>query len=188
MTLGQTLKEIREKFGLSQEDLGGLLNVSRQAITKWENDNGIPDIDNLKEISKMFGLTVDYLIDNNSSLPLLHFKKELDKKKYKNKLSSYDEILKEYYSDWEIYNLIRSKKMKKIEFILDIFSFGVHSDIEDISNLAPYYLVKKDHLKLLVNIKDWYLEVYELPNDINDKKFVFGENKFRNVGKIKLKK
>ena len=51
MTLGQKLKEIRKRFGLSQEQLAEIMNVSRQAITKWENDTGIPDTSNLLELS-----------------------------------------------------------------------------------------------------------------------------------------
>ena len=51
MTLGQKLKEIRKRFGLSQGQLAEIMNVSRQAITKWENDAGIPDTSNLLELS-----------------------------------------------------------------------------------------------------------------------------------------
>ena len=47
MTLGQKLKEIRKRFGLSQEQLAEIMNVSRQAITKWENEGGLPDVSNL---------------------------------------------------------------------------------------------------------------------------------------------
>lgn len=47
MTLGQKLRKIRSKFGLSQEQLAEVINVSRQAITKWENDGGLPDVSNL---------------------------------------------------------------------------------------------------------------------------------------------
>ena len=43
-------------------------------------------------------------------------------------------------------------------------------------------------MKFLVNIKNWVLEVIELPNNTNSKKFVYGKNKFRNCGKLKLKK
>lgn len=97
MTLGEKLKDIRKRFGLSQEKLANMLNVSRQAITKWENDTGIPDISNLQEISKVFGITVDYLLNNQNRLPALSMKKELDKGKYKNKIFSYAEILNKYY-------------------------------------------------------------------------------------------
>ena len=51
MTLGQKIREIRKRLGLSQENLADILNVSRQAITKWESDEGIPDISNLQELS-----------------------------------------------------------------------------------------------------------------------------------------
>ena len=50
-----------------------------------------------------------------------------------------------------------------------------------------YYLVKKDNLKLLVNVKNWTLEVIELPNNTNERKFVYGKNKFINCGKLKMK-
>lgn len=66
MTLGQKLRKIRSKFGLSQEQLAEVINVSRQAITKWENDGGLPDVSNLQEISEVFGVTVDYLLNDDS--------------------------------------------------------------------------------------------------------------------------
>lgn len=116
MTLGEKLKEIRNKFGLSQEQLAEIMNVSRQAITKWEADGGIPDVSNLQELSKVFGITVDYLLKEENQLPALSMRKVLDKEKYKNKLSSYSSILKEYYAKpYEIYNLVRRKKMTKLE-------------------------------------------------------------------------
>ena len=192
MTLGQKLKRIRSKFGLSQEQLAEIMNVSRQAITKWENDNGLPDVSNLKELSKVFGLTVDYLLDDNNGLPALSMKKELDKNKYKNTMTMYNEVLKEYYSElYEIYVLSRSKKLSFIELVLDTFiapEIGPISTADELGDLSPYYLVKKDDLKLLVNIKNYVLEVIELPFDINDKKFVYKKNKFINCGKLKLVK
>ena len=86
MTLGEKLKEIRKRFGLSQEELAEMLNVSRQAITKWENDGGKPDIDNLLELSKKFGITVDSLLNNESELSDLSISVKLDKEKYGSKL------------------------------------------------------------------------------------------------------
>ncbi len=188
MTLGEKLKEIRKRFDLSQEELAQTMNVSRQAITKWENDGGIPDISNLRELSKVFGVTIDYLLDDELQLPALNFRIEIDKEKYKNKISSYSNILKEYFDDsYEIYNLVRRKKMTKIEWILDLFTWGIHDDLDGISDLSPYYLVKKDKLTFLVNIKNWVLEVIELPNNTSDKRFSYGNNKFVNCGRLNLK-
>ncbi len=62
MTLGERIKKYRQKVGLSQEQLAEKINVSRQAITKWENDSGIPDIDNLISLSKVMGISLDELV------------------------------------------------------------------------------------------------------------------------------
>lgn len=191
MTLGQKLKEIRKRFGLSQEQLAEIMNVSRQAITKWENDGGMPDVSNLQELSKVFGITVDYLLNDDNQLPALSLKKELDKEKYKNKLTMYNEVLKEYYPEpYEIFILSRNKKLTISELLLDTFiapEIGPVSTADGLSDLSPYYLVKKDNLKLLVNVKNWTLEVIELPNNTNERKFVYGKNKFINCGKLKMK-
>jgi len=50
MTLGEKIKEARAAGGLTQEELASKLMVSRQAVTKWETDKGIPDVENLKLI------------------------------------------------------------------------------------------------------------------------------------------
>ena len=67
MTFGEKLRESRKKAGLSQEELAEKLNVSRQAITKWETDNGIPDISNLMSISNLFSISVDDFISEEKT-------------------------------------------------------------------------------------------------------------------------
>lgn len=81
--------------------------------------------------------------------------------------------------------IILYKKLNKIETILDLFSGGDYDLIKGASDITPYYLVTKDNLKLLVNIKDWTLEVYSLASNTNNKKFTYGQNKFINCGKLK---
>lgn len=188
MTLGEKLKEIRKRFGLSQEQLAEIMNVSRQAITKWETDGGIPDVSNLQELSKVFGITVDYLLNNENQLPALSMTKELDKDKYNGKISSYSLVLKEYYPEpWEVYSLIREKKMSKLESTFDfVIGAGTVGLADTLNDLSPFYLVIKGNLKMLVNIKDWTLKVYELPSDTNIKKFVYGKNKFTMCCKVNL--
>lgn len=64
MTFAKKLKQIRKQAGMSQEQLAEKLGVSRQAVTKWETDAGIPDIDNLIAISALFSLSIDELLSN----------------------------------------------------------------------------------------------------------------------------
>ena len=62
MTIGQRIAECRKNLGLSQEALGGKMGVSRQAICKWEADGALPEIDKLISLSKLFGVSVGWLL------------------------------------------------------------------------------------------------------------------------------
>lgn len=68
MTLGQRIKEEREQRQWTQDYLAETLNVSRQAVSKWESDNSYPDIDRLVQISNLFNVTLDSLIKSDESL------------------------------------------------------------------------------------------------------------------------
>ena len=62
MTIGQRIAEERKKLGISQEALGDTMGVSRQAISKWESDGAIPEIDKLIGLCKLFGVSVGWLL------------------------------------------------------------------------------------------------------------------------------
>ena len=59
MTFAEKLKSIRKQAGMSQEQLAEKLSVSRQAVTKWETDAGIPDIENIMAISALFDISIE---------------------------------------------------------------------------------------------------------------------------------
>ena len=62
MKVSEKIKELRSKRGWSQEQMAEKLNVSRQAVTKWETGAGAPDIENLAAIAQLFGVSTDVLI------------------------------------------------------------------------------------------------------------------------------
>lgn len=62
MTIGQRIAQLRKGQNLSQEGLGELMGVSRQAISKWEADAALPEVDKLIALSKQFQVTVGYLL------------------------------------------------------------------------------------------------------------------------------
>ncbi len=68
MTFAEKLKSIRKKAGLSQEQLAEKLGVSRQAVTKWETETGIPDIENMMAISALFDISIDELLSNERGM------------------------------------------------------------------------------------------------------------------------
>ncbi|MFE6137071.1 helix-turn-helix domain-containing protein [Bacillus sp. NPDC057893] len=67
MGLGEQLKKLRESKGFSQEDVAKKIEVTRQAVYKWENDKSCPDIDNLILLSEMHNVTLDELIKGNQN-------------------------------------------------------------------------------------------------------------------------
>lgn len=62
MTFGEKLQKLRAQAGLSQDALAELLDVSRQAVSKWERDEAMPEAEKLVRISRQFGVSTDYLL------------------------------------------------------------------------------------------------------------------------------
>lgn len=82
MTFGEKLKILRKSKGMSQEQLAAQITVSRQAISKWELGESLPDTENVIQLSKLFRVSIDYLLkdefqsdnerptENENSVPL----------------------------------------------------------------------------------------------------------------------
>ena len=62
MEFNEKLQQLRKKKGLTQEELSAALFVSRTAVSKWESGRGYPNIHTIKNIAKIFDLTVDELL------------------------------------------------------------------------------------------------------------------------------
>ena len=62
MTIGVRIAALRKEHGLSQESFAEQVGVSRQAVSKWESDASVPEVDKLAQISTLFGVSIDYLI------------------------------------------------------------------------------------------------------------------------------
>ncbi len=73
MKISEKIVHLRKRNGLSQEDLAEKLEVSRQAISRWEMGTAKPDANNILQISRLFGVTTDYLLhdeyESDNDLP-----------------------------------------------------------------------------------------------------------------------
>jgi len=65
MKLSEKIFALRRSRGLSQEELAEKLDVSRQAVSRWENGSALPDASNILRLSKLFGVTADYLLNED---------------------------------------------------------------------------------------------------------------------------
>lgn len=89
MKLGQKIAELRKKSGLSQEALAEKMNVGRQAVSKWESNQSIPDIKKIVDLSELFCVTTDYLLKNG--IPSFELPGKTTEEKQIKKLPSIDD-------------------------------------------------------------------------------------------------
>ena len=69
MKLSEKIYQHRKKLGLSQEELATKLGVTRQAVSKWELGDSLPDLDMVVKLAKLFGVSTDYLLQEDVEIP-----------------------------------------------------------------------------------------------------------------------
>ena len=78
MSLSENLQRLRKEKGLSQEDVAQKLFVSRQSVSKWENGNAEPGVENLMALAKLYGVTLDELVGNEPAEGFQFVEEKLD--------------------------------------------------------------------------------------------------------------
>lgn len=68
MNLGEKLFKLRKEKGISQENLAEQIGTTRQAISKWENNQGFPEVEKLLQLSNVFEVSVDYLLKDGKTV------------------------------------------------------------------------------------------------------------------------
>ncbi|MBQ9934887.1 MAG: helix-turn-helix domain-containing protein [Lachnospiraceae bacterium] len=190
MTLADKLKEARKNAGLTQLELAEKLCVSRQAITKWESGKGIPDVDNLKMISKVLNVSIDFLLDDEDVLDKTVIKEQINLDDYvkEGKLrSKKDAVVYAKYPNADITPLLAKKKSTKGQKVfgellgwLTDAPFGtdeVFNQILDAHN--AYYMVQQDEKQIFVTVTDEFIESRIMAKKITGNKFEMGEYKFQ---------
>lgn len=188
MTLGEKLKEARKQTGLSQEELSMKLGISRSAVAKWESNKGIPDVDNLKMLSQLLDLSVDYLLDNGKNLDNAVIKEQIDLSQYGkgSRRAKKDRIIREKYPESVIHPLLAKTKLSKSEIALDwgivlttdapVGIPGLIHSFRDSGN--RYYMVEQDGKQLLVLITDEFMVSRELSQKQHSNKFEISNTMF----------
>lgn len=197
MTFGEKLRLARKSARLTQEQLAEKLLVSRQAITKWESDKGFPDIENLKQLSALLGVSIDYLLDSGEAIDLsvTREKINLDDYVYDRKLTGRwvmkkagkkDRVVMEKYPDADIHYLMAKQRLTKGEKVIDNLvgfltgaPFGIPDLINDIKNTdKEFYLVTQGDKQFFVMVTDEFMESRQLREKITARKFEIGNFAF----------
>ena len=81
MEFKEKIQNLRSKYNLTQEQLSEKLYVSRTAVSKWESGKGYPNIDTLKDISKLFNVTIDDLLSSEEIINIAEEEQKITAKK-----------------------------------------------------------------------------------------------------------
>ena len=82
-TIGKQISALRREKGLKQEDIAQALDVSSQAVSKWENDQSCPDISLLPKLTRLLGVSVDTLLSGEEEKPAAELVPEQKRKDIK---------------------------------------------------------------------------------------------------------
>lgn len=164
MTLGQKLKLLLKDNNMTQQDLAERLDVSRQAVGKWVNDRGIPEVGKLVEISNLFGVSIDYLLKED-------FEEKVVSKECDTASNGYY-VSQEMLEGYLLYNKQRVKQIVggiSLFILSNVFdSFGYHNKITYIL----YWLTMIGGIILII----WYFLQIKQYQQMKNEHLIFDDN------------
>jgi len=181
MTLGEKLRTARNNSGISQAALAKQIHVSRQAVSKWEADRGVPDIENLQILARVFGMSLDELLDQETGT--FQTREPLDTSKFtrgNGARSRTDSAVRAHFPPQVgIQPLIRRKKMTIWESAIDfIVQPGVVPAADSLRDLRSYYLIENDDRHYLACLDGTHIKTELLAAPFLNRKMVIGGNAF----------
>ncbi len=188
MTLGEKIRYARKSCGLSQEQLSQKMCVSRSAIAKWETDKGIPDIENLKILSRLLGVSVDALLDDSVDADTAVIREPYHLAAYGRgcKKVKKDRMMRARFPDARICTLLGRPELTAEDKILDSTlgfltpaPFGTPEFMKSVRDIGKgFYLVEENEQQLFVTVTDTFLEIRPLRQKQTEKSFQIGSWRF----------
>lgn len=142
MELGEKIKQLRHKSGLTQEQLASHLGVSAQSISKWENSVAMPDIMLLPIIAGEFGVTIDELFDLTTEQKLYRIEKIME-----TEYELSDDIFKEYEEFLLIQLSENFDRVKILSLLAHLYHHRMETDARKVSKYAREAIILKPEVK-----------------------------------------
>lgn len=152
MELGNKIKHLRYKSGLTQEQLASRLGVSAQSVSKWENSVAMPDITLLPMLAGEFGVSIDELFDLTVEQKLYRIEKRIDTE---------EEFSADLFSEYEEFLLSQlneySDRTRVLSVLAHLYHYRMESDAQKVSKYA------REAIMLKPEVKDcqWLLQMAE---------------------------
>ena len=186
MTLAEKLKDARKNAALSQEQLAEKLCVSRAAVAKWESGKGLPDIENLKAISKLLDVSIDFLVDDGAEMDFRVTKEQIDLDSYevtgRCRVKQDAAVLARFPEATRINQLSLIHQLNKIEWWADFLTMGLYTMIWGLSHWKTwtgyYYLVEQGSRQFFVSVDQEFITATSMPKKIEKNKFYIGDRQY----------
>ena len=131
MEIGCKIKQLRQKYSMTQEQLAGILGISAQSVSKWETSTTMPDITLLPKLAEAFGVTIDDLFDLSVDQKMQRIERRMD---LEEEFSSdifyeYEGFLKNQLSE-------HNDKYKVMSLLAHLYHHRMESDSKKVSKYA----------------------------------------------------
>ena len=198
MALAQRVKALRSKAGLSQTELADKLVATREDVAGWESGQSSPDIETLKSLAALFGVSTDDLLGKwgavlgTATSRVAVDVQSLEKTggRFLAKGTKTHTAVRQVFPDAVITPLLREKKNTKGEsaagWFTEIAFDGVPNFFSEVRNSLSgdsFYLVEDGSRPLLVRVTKDSVESREIFGQLTRRKFLVGRNSFIKFGK-----
>ena len=189
MTISEKIKAARKNCGLTQEQLAEKLCVSRAAVAKWESGKGLPDVENLRALSKLLDVSIDYLLDDGTDANLLVTKEILhpDELQISGRCRCWQDaaVVKRFPDARKINQVALLHQLNKIEWWADFLTCGLYTAIWGVSHWKTwtgyYYLVDRNSQQFFVQVDAECITSTALPEKIDKSSFYIGDRKYLRI-------
>ena len=193
MTLAKRIKALRSKAGLSQAELADKLVVAREDVQDWESGDSAPDIEALKRLAAVFGVSTNDLLGEEGAVlgkTTSHVAvdvKSLEKTggRFLAKGTQAHTAVRQVFPHAVITPLLREKKNSKgesaVQWFTEIAFDGVPNFFSEVRNSLSgdsFYLVEDGSRPLLVRVTKDSVESREIFGQLTRRKFLVGRNSF----------
>lgn len=184
MTLGEKIRHARKSCGLSQGQLAERMCVSRSAIAKWETDKGMPDVENLKFLSRLLQVSVDYLLseERDGEQAVIREPYQLAAFGRGCKKVRKDRFMRLRFPDARICRLLGRPDLRDSDLAVDSTQgfltegpFGMPEFLKSVRDTGrEFYLVETAAETLFVTLTDTAAEIRPFPEVADERSFRLG--------------